>query len=252
MDGILISARSGTELPSEAREHVETCPGCRALASSVDSADVQSTADTALLERIRRSVLSSVTPVRPLASVRVYALAFLIIFGVVAVAGGLRFGIYGLPALSVIQRIAIFPVLLALAGLAALTTARSMRPGAEALSGGIVFAISLIAEEVVFFSIFHDYSFGHFLQWGTGCLRSGLLCAGPAALLMWVFVRRGYIVAPVSTGAAVGALAGMAGLTALELHCPILTIPHVAIWHMGILVISVGLGALIGWLARFR
>ena len=31
----------------------------------------------------------------------------------------------------------------------------------------------------------------------------------------------------------------MAGLTALELHCPILTIPHVAIWHAGVVLISV-------------
>lgn len=250
MNGILISARSRAELSAEGQEHIRTCAECRALVSSVDSADAQSTVDTALLERIRGSILSSAAPVRPLAPTAVFALAFVLIFGAIAYAGASRLGIHGLPVLTVVQRIAIFGVLLALAFLAAFTAARSMRPGARTLSGGVVFVITLVAAEAVFFSVFHNYSVGRFLHWGAGCLRSGLLCSIPAALLIWLLVRRGYILAPVSTGAAIGALAGMAGLTALELHCPILTIPHVAIWHTGVVVISVALGALIGWLAH--
>src|SRR5581483_7006640 len=202
MNEVLVSARTGAELPNEARQHIEICPQCRALVSSVDSADAQYTLDTALLNRVRGSVLSSLTPVRPLAPSRVFALAFIIIFGAISVLGALHFGIYGLPALSALQRIAIFPVLFGLAVMTAWTAARSMRPGTQALAGGVVFTISLIAEEAVFLSVFHDYSLGHFFQWGAGCLRSGLLCAIPAALLVWLFVRRGYIVAPVSTGMA--------------------------------------------------
>jgi hypothetical protein len=250
MNGILMSARTGAELSAEAQEHIQTCAECRALVFSVDSADAPYAVDAALLERIRGSVLSSAGPVRPLPPTAVFALAFVIIFGAIAFAGALRLGIHGLPALAVIQRIAIFTVLLALAFLTAFTAARSMRPGARTLSGGLVFMITLVAAEAVFFSVFHNYSVGRFLHWGAGCLRSGLLCAIPAALLIWLLVRRGYILAPVSTGAAIGALAGMAGLTALELHCPILTIPHVAIWHAGVLVISIAVGALIGWLAH--
>jgi hypothetical protein len=252
MNGILISAHTGAELSAEARQHIQTCAECRALVSSVNSTDAPYAVDTALLERIRGSVLSSAAPVRPLAPTAVFALAFVVIFGAIAYAGALRLGIHGLPVLTVIQRIAIFTVLLALAVLAAFTAARSMRPGARTLSGGIVFIIALIVEEAVFFSVFHDYRVGRFLHWGAGCLRSGLLCAIPAALLIWLLARRGYILAPISTGAAIGALAGMAGLTALELHCPIRTIPHVAIWHVGVLIISVAVGALIGWLARLR
>ena len=55
---------------------------------------------------------------------------------------------------------------------------------------------------------------------------------------------------PVPAGASIGAVAGLTGLTALEIHCPILTIPHVAVWHAGIFVVSVAAGALIGWIAR--
>jgi hypothetical protein len=250
MNGILISARTGAELSAEAQEHIRTCAECRGLVSSVGSAEAPDALGTALLDRIRGSILSSARPVRPLAPTAVFALAFVIIFGAIAYAGASRLGIHGLPVLTVVQRIAIFSVLLALAFLAAFTAARSMRPGARTLSGGVVFIITLLAAEAVFFSVFHNYEVGRFFHWGSGCLRSGLLCAIPAALLIWLLVRRGYVVAPVSTGVAIGALAGMAGLTALELHCPILTIPHVAIWHAGVLVISIAVGALIGWLAR--
>jgi hypothetical protein len=250
MNGILISAGAGAQLSAEAREHIQSCAECRSLISSVDSADAPYTVDTVLLERIQRSVLSSVAPVRPLAPTAVFALAFVVIFGAIAYAGALRLGIHGLPVLTVVQRIAIFTTLLALAVTAAFAAARSMRPGIRTVSGGVVFIIVLIAAEAVFFSVFHDYRVGRFLHWGAGCLRSGLLCAIPAALLIWLLARRGYIVAPISTGAAIGALAGLAGLTALELHCPILTIPHVAIWHAGVLVISIAVGAFIGWLAR--
>jgi Negative regulator of sigma F len=252
MNAILISARACTELPEEAREHIETCGQCRTLARSVDSADAQYPVDTTVLDRIRGSVLSSIKPVRLLAPTGVFVLAFLIIFGAAALAGALHFGIYGLPVLTIVQRIAIFSMLFGLAAMAAVTAARSMRPGAQALAGGTVFAITLIAEQAVFLSVFHDYTLGHFLAWGIGCLRSGLLCALPAGLLMWLFLRRGYIVSPVSSGVAIGALSGISGLTALELHCPILTIPHVAIWHVGVVALSTGAGAFAGWIARSR
>jgi hypothetical protein len=252
MDGMLISASGGAELPEEAREHIESCPGCRALIAALSSAHAPQPVETAVLDRIRQPAISMLTPVRPLAPVGVFVAAFVIIFGVIAVAGALRLGVYGLPALTLIQRVAIFPVLMALAVLTAFAAARRMRPGARTIGSGVVFTVSLIAIEAVFLSLFHDYSVGRFLRWGTGCLRAGLLCAVPTALLVWLLVRRGYIVAPVSTGAAIGSVAGMTGLTALELHCPILTIPHVAIWHVGVLVVSIGAGAMAGWLARSR
>lgn len=55
MNGILISARTGAELPRDAGEHIETCPECRALVSSVDSADAQYPVDAAVLDQIRKS-----------------------------------------------------------------------------------------------------------------------------------------------------------------------------------------------------
>jgi hypothetical protein len=150
-----------------------------------------------------------------------------------------------------VQRLVMFTVLAAGAVLAAVTTAQHMRPGAKSLRGAVLFLIALVAVEAAFFALFHDYNMGRFVHWGSACLRAGLWCALPAGVLVWLLLRRGYAVAPVSTGAAVGVVAGLAGLTALQLHCPILTIPHMAVWHGGILMGSVAAGAGVGWLARF-
>jgi hypothetical protein len=125
-----------------------------------------------------------------------------------------------------------------------------MRPGAVSLGGGLLFALTFAVPEAVFLILFHDYSLGRFVHWGTGCLRAGLLCAIPVALVVWFIVRRGYVLRPVSTGAAIGCIAGLAGLTALEIHCPILTIPHVAVWHAAVVLVCAAAGALAGLAAR--
>jgi hypothetical protein len=121
-----------------------------------------------------------------------------------------------------------------------------MRPGAKRIGGGLLFIWIFAAIEAVFLILFHDYSLGRFVHWGTGCLRAGLLCAIPAAFLMWFLVWRGYVLNPVSAGAAIGCIAGLAGLTALEIHCPILTVPHVAVWHAAVVVVCAAAGALAG------
>jgi hypothetical protein len=108
-------------------------------------------------------------------------------------------------------------------------------------------ATIFLAMETVFFLTFHDYSLGNFVRSGYRCLSLGLFTAIPAGGLVWLLFRRGYILAPISAGCLVGLLAGLTGLFTLELHCPILAIPHVAIWHTGALAISSAFGAACGW-----
>jgi hypothetical protein len=235
---------SSAALNEEAQAHIASCATCRSLKMAMDrpATDLNRSA----LDRIRGSVLSGLVPVRPLASARVFAALFICTFLAAALLGALKFGIYGWPALDVAQRISIFVLLVILAVLTAVTAARQMRPGAKRIGGGVLFMVIFAAIEAVFLVLFHDYSLGRFVHWGTGCLRAGLLCAIPVALLIWFLVRRGYVLNPVSAGAAIGCMAGLAGLTALEIHCPILTIPHVAVWHAAVVAISAAAGALAG------
>ena len=75
----------------------------------------------------------------------------------------------------------------------------------------------------------------------------GLLAAVPAACMSGLLLRRGFAVNPVAAGLAGGALAGLCGVTMLELHCPNFQALHVLVWHTAVLPGSAALGALVGW-----
>src|SRR5260370_8043344 len=78
-------------------------------------------------------------------------------------------------------------------------------PGSPARLPIIVF--SLLA--FMFASLFHWHEESAFVLTGLGCLRTGLVCAIPAAALFWLFLRPGAILSPGLTGAAAGGLAGL-------------------------------------------
>ena len=85
-------------------------------------------------------------------------------------------------------------------------------------------------------------------SWKTvlACLKNGLTYAIPGGLLFWLLVRRGAILFPKLIGAAVGGLAGLIGLSVLEMNCPNLDVYHILVWHGGVVVISSAAGALLG------
>jgi hypothetical protein len=58
-------------------------------------------------------------------------------------------------------------------------------------------------------------------------------------------LRRGFAVNPPAAWFAAGALAGLAGVTMLELHCANFEAPHIIVWHIAVIPLS----ALIGFLA---
>ena len=53
-----------------------------------------------------------------------------------------------------------------------------------------------------------------------------------------------------AAGLAKGTLAGLAGVTMLELHCPIFEAPHVLVWHIAVLPVCGVAGALVARTAR--
>lgn len=68
-----------------------------------------------------------------------------------------------------------------------------------------------------------------------------------AAIAGWLILRRGFAVNALAAGLAGGILAGLAGVTMLELHCGNFAAPHVMLWHTAVLPLSGGLGALLAW-----
>ena len=197
-----------------------------------------------------RDLLSRMEPVRPLAPERYWVAALAAIFVAIAVAGAARLGFFGVNALSAAQLIVILGLLAAAAIAAAIGVAREMAPaGMRALHPAALAAISIGLFAAAAALLFRDYSVARFGS-GIRCLRAGLLFAAPAAAMTWIVARRGFILDRVAAGTGIGLLAGLTGLAMLELHCPILTAPHVIVWHAGVLVLSAAAGAIAGRLAR--
>jgi hypothetical protein len=248
LDDILLSG--ARELPAGAEAHLRECAQCRTLREAMGASAPGM--DSATLERLHASVPASLPRVRPLAPAGVYALLFAAIWAAVAVAGAAVLGMKALPLLGAGERAAIFTVFAAAASLAALAAARSMRPGAKTPGGIVVSTVAVVAVEAVFFALFDDFHAGRFVRSGIACLSAGLACSAPAGALIWMIVKRGYVVDPLSAGTSIGAAAGMAGLTMLALHCPLKTIPHLAVWHAAVLACAVAAGAAIAAFTQAR
>lgn len=246
VDEALITT-AGYELP-QVREHLARCDSCRKLASAMASGSSSQAFPPGVRDRVHSSIPATIARIQPLAPAALWITLFLLLFVGIGVGAAARFGIYGWPVLSMRARMLIFSVLLAVSVWAAFAAADQMRPGSRTTRTGVLLLLTLLSMEIVFFVVFDDYSPGQFFRAGLRCLGLGTLTAVPAGVFVWLLVRRGYILAPISAGCSIGALAGLTGLFALELHCPILKIPHVAIWHAAVVAVSAALGAASGWI----
>jgi len=205
-----------------------------------------------LLKRIAGSIAPSLRPVRPLPPSWVLSSALGLIGGAVALIGAARAGFQGLEALGFLSRVLILGALAVFIWAAARRAVDEWTPGSPRplSTGGLVAAFS-VALAVVFGLLFNDYRTENFLSAGLTCLGTGVLHAIPAALIGWWVLRRGCALDSMSAGLAVGALAGLAGLAVLELHCANFEALHVLVWHTLVVPVSAGFGALTGWaLAR--
>lgn len=204
----------------------------------------------ATIERAKAALPEQLAPVRPLASPWVLKSAFVAAFAAVSVLSAWLLGMRGLLALSGIQRAVVFPVLFAGAGIAAVASAREMRPAGGTRLGRFALAMSTLALLSAFALLLHDYDTRNFLAEGVPCLVAGLACAIPAAVVIYLFLRRGFVLDWPAAGLAAGTLAGLAGIAMLEMHCPILKAPHVMFWHVAVIPVCGMAGLLLGAVAQ--
>ncbi len=210
--------------------------------------------DPALLDRIGAALGSSLDPVRPLPPAWILTGGLVLICAGVAVAGAAVLGFHGIEKLSFLEGALIFPALALLISLAATSCAGQMIPGSRhRVAPPVLLAGCSLALVTVFAVLFRDYRTVEFVPQGIACLTAGLALAIPAALGSWVLLRRGFAVNTVTAGLVAGTLAGLAGVTMLELHCPNFELFHVMLWHTAVIPISGAAGALLAWAAaRFR
>jgi hypothetical protein len=210
--------------------------------------------DSAVLDRVTASIGASFLPVRPMAPLWMLALALLLTSTAVAIVGAWLFRMYGIQKLSVAEIGAIFPALAIFTWLAALASVATVTPGGSRWKNPmimepvmnnpatllLVVLICLLALDAI---LFRDYTMDFFLRQGMPCLRAGLIVAAPSGAAGWLVLRRGFAVTPWAAGLAAGTLAGLAGLTMLEIHCPNFHAMHVMVWHTAVIPISALIGA---------
>lgn len=203
-----------------------------------------------VLQRISESIAGSMRPVRPLPRPWLLTAGLSLICVAVALAGAAGLGFFGIIKMIALERAAVFSVL----GILILAVARelvnAMIPGKlRRFSSGGLLAVTALFLIAVLGACFRDYHTTRFMHSGLICLAIGLLHAIVAGLMGWMVLRRGFAVNRASAGMAAGTLAGLAGVGMLELHCPNFQAAHVLVWHLGVPLMSAGLGSLWGWRA---
>jgi hypothetical protein len=190
-------------------------------------------------------------PVRPLPPTWMLTGGLALICAAVAVAAAARAGFYGIEKLGLSERVLIFSTLGILVWVAGKEFVSQLIPGSsQRFSVGAFVTIGSAALLGVFALVFRDYRTDHFISAGIACLLTGLLLAIPAAFLSWLLLQRGFAVNPVAAGLVGGALAGLSGVTMLELHCANFQALHVLVWHTAVVPVSAAAGALVGWALR--
>lgn len=206
-----------------------------------------------VLKRIADSIEPTLRPVRPLPPAWLLTGALVLVCAAVSVAGAAHAGFFGFEKLGAPARVLIFSTLGLLAWAAGSAFVGELIPGSRRWIGAsTLLALVSAALLGVFALLFHDYRTDHFVRAGIACLITGMVCATPAALLSWLVLRRGFAVNPAAAGLAGGALAGLAGVTLLELNCVNFQALHVLVWHTAVVPASAAAGALVGWLLRGR
>jgi hypothetical protein len=209
--------------------------------------------EPAVLKRIADSINMSLRPVQPLPPPWVLTAGLALVCAVVAVAAAARAGFYGVEKLDLSARALIFSTLGILVWVAGRELVSQMIPGSRQNFGGTALLTTISASLLgVFALVFRDYRIEHFISAGIACLLTGVLLAVPAAFLSWLVLRRGFAVNSVAAGLVGGTLAGLCGVTMLELHCPNFQALHVLVWHIAVVPVSAAVGTVAGWALQRR
>jgi hypothetical protein len=205
----------------------------------------------ALQERIEADILPGLRPVSPVPSVLRVVVALLACLILVIVVQNWRLGLAGWHARNALQAAVNFILIgasvLALANL----LGHQMTPGARRRGPMLLYlalpVLGLTATDVALFG--YHYS-PDFVPLAISCWEIGVACAALCAPLFWLALRRGVSLNPVAHGATAGLLAGLAGVTVLEVYCPYLDRLHITAGHIGAAVTAMLAGAALGAIQR--
>jgi len=247
IERLILPYAQGAEIPPEAAAHITGCAKCASLVRAMAATEPAPIPSSERLQQIKAGIVAGLKPVKPLAPTRVFVAALILIAAFAAAVGVFELGTAGWHALSVLQAAAVFTALAGCALVLAVSLARQIVPGSRVWLPAAWSVFGFLAIMGAIFAILYQpQREPTFISTGLVCLRIGLECALPVALLCWLILRRGAILNPVAAGALTGALAGLSGLLLLEIFCPNLNAYHILTWHLGAVVASTLGGTIIG------
>ena len=199
------------------------------------------------VRQIEDTLAAGLKPVRPLAPPGVYFAAWAALFIAISLGSWrLMAGPLGWEALSGFERALIFVPLAVIAACLVFSLARQMIPAAAYQRSAAIIAAGVFLWLLVFMILsFRPMHESAFLQNAGGCFRIGMLFALPTGMLSALLLWRGAGLTPGLLGATAGGLAGLAGLTVLEIHCPNLNLYHILAAHASVVVVCTMLGFLV-------
>ena len=202
--------------------------------------------DPEVLRRIVTRIESSLQPVGALpAPARTVAGLVIAVAGAATLGAGIL-GMHGIQVMSTRSAATICTSLLVLLYIAAINNVQLGIPGGRRwTTAPKVLIAAILATIGLFAACFNDYSVDDFVSQGVRCLTAGVFQAVPVALLVWFLLRRHFAVDTKAAIIARATLAGLGGLTMLELHCARLQVPHLTVWHTAVLPVCVLLGIVV-------
>jgi hypothetical protein len=238
---------------SDALEHVKDCRSCQELIRELTTQVSCPQPSPKILQRIEHALTHDLRSVKPLAPVRhaFITLSSLLVVLVFLIAHRLR--AFGISAMNAAQLAGVFGVISMNAGMSIHSLLCQVAPGSRHRVSPRLLPTAVIASLIFVTSVsFQFQQEADFWSWGWVCLNLGLAVGGLAALPIWLVLRRGIVLYPAMTGAVTGLIAGLAGTSVLEIHCPNLNAWHKVVWHLGVALVCSLAGLGLGLLSESR
>jgi hypothetical protein len=234
----------GTATSERLRRHIDGCDRCRRIYGWMLATPPDPEPSPEVYRDILHALKSSTRPVRALPFSGTLVLQGWAVFLLFAALALVMTGVAGIGQMARTQMFGVSAIFLAGTALLSLSLVWQMIPGSLQRYPTRVILPALVAGFILGIVLLFPWRAPEaFLARGWHCLGSGSLMSGVAAVMFWLFARRGAPLSIGAMGATLGACAGLVSVTVLQFACSHQDLGHLLIWLGAVLAGSIVIGA---------